>query len=278
MVVASALFAGMNVSARLASRSGVAWQEVALARASLGVVMALSTAIVRRRPLRVHDGALAWQRSLFGTAALVSTFFVLAAKGVPLGDVVTLGATSPVFLALLSPRMLGERVGRRVWAATPIAFVGVALVVQPSFHTALPIALAATFSALMAAFAMISLRKMGPGESAEAIVLHFQLVATLVSLLAALPVLRVPSPAAAAALVATGVLGGLAQLAMTRAYSLDRAARLSAVGYLGIVLTQLLAVPLLGETQSPTQLVGSAFVIGAGLVLALGALREAPTP
>jgi drug/metabolite transporter (DMT)-like permease len=62
---------------------------------------------------------------------------------------------------------------------------------------------------------------------------------------------------------------------MTRAYALDTAARLSAVGYVGIVLTHLLGVALLGEEPGPAQTAGAVLVIGAGLLLAAAALRDA---
>ncbi|MFS8630352.1 MAG: iron-containing alcohol dehydrogenase [Bacillales bacterium] len=41
-------------------------------------------------------------RTIFGTSALLATFFALSAREVPLGDVVTLSALSPIFIALLS--------------------------------------------------------------------------------------------------------------------------------------------------------------------------------
>jgi drug/metabolite transporter (DMT)-like permease len=77
--------------------------------------------------------------------------------------------------------------------------------------------------------------------------------------------------------VGAGLTGGAAQIAMTRAYSLYRAAPLTALSALGIVLTHLLAIPVFGDRPTRWQMMGSLLVIGASLLLAAG--REpAPAP
>lgn len=47
----------------------------------------------------------------------------------------------------------------------------------------------------------------------------------------------------------TGLPGGLAQVAMTRADSLDRAARTSARNYLGIIFMNIFAIPVFGSSS-----------------------------
>ena len=101
--------------------------------------------------------------------------------------------------------------------------------------------------------------------------LHFSLVALVTTVLLSIPGWRTPSPRAALFLLGTGLAGGGAQLAMTRAYSLDSAARVSALTYLGILFTVLLAIPVFGERPSVTQMAGALAVIGAGLLLARSA-------
>jgi drug/metabolite transporter (DMT)-like permease len=279
MALSSLLFAAMNVLVRIGS-ARVPWSEVAAVRTSVGAFVAVGFAVSRGASLTIHDRRLSWARSIFGTLALLCGFYAMGAPAIALGDAVTLGATSPIFVALLSPRLLGERSGGRVWAATAIAFAGLCLVAGPSFHLAGHVAAIATAGGFFAGMAMIWLRKLSAGsgaakESPEAIVAHFSLVAAAVTLAIALPTLRVPDLATALLLGATGLFGGLAQLAMTRAYALEKAARLGALGYLGIVFAHLFAALLLGERPRPVEAIGAALIIAAGLALALGALREA---
>ncbi|AKT41076.1 DMT family transporter [Chondromyces crocatus] len=284
MALASTLFAVMNVAARLAS-ARVPWAEVATFRALVGAGIALAFALVRRAPLRVEpsDRPLAWGRALCGTVAMYCTFLTLGAPLLALGDVVTLGATSPIFVALLSPRLLGERGSRGLWGATLVAFLGVALVAGPQLELAGHLAFIATAGALASAMAMIWLRKLGssmkrtgdqPAPGPEAVALHFSLVASVAMLVLSIPDFEVPDAKGALLLFATGISGGLAQLAMTRAYALDRAARVGTVGYLGVVLSHVLGVIALGEAPGPHQLAGATLVTAAGVALTVGALRD----
>jgi drug/metabolite transporter (DMT)-like permease len=57
---------------------------------------------------------------------------------------------------------------------------------------------------------------------------------------------------------------------MTRAYSLDRAARVSALGYSGVLFTRALGLVFFGEVPSAVQLVGTLLVIASGVLLSLG--------
>ncbi len=278
MLIANVLFAAMTVFARLASHHA-SWMEVGMTRAGVGAAIAVALAAHGGTTLRTRRRGLSWARSLFGTGAMLCTFYALGAPDLPVGDAVTLGATAPIFIALLSGPFLGERPGRIVWVVTLIAFSGIALIAGPRFAAGGFSAAVALGAAGFSAFAMMFLRRMRSGgaeaESVEAITLHFSLVALAVHLALALPTLVVPSSVGLGWLIATGLAGGFAQIAMTRAYALTEAARLGAASYVGTVLAQLGAVLFLGEQPGPAQLLGAALVVGAGVALAVGTSRGA---
>jgi drug/metabolite transporter (DMT)-like permease len=276
MALAQLLFAGMNVCTRLGARD-VPWSEVAAVRFLVGAVIAIVVARQRGSALRVRDQASAWRRSGYGTLAAVCTFYALGSHRMALGDVATLGATAPIFVALLSRPLLAEPVEGWVTFAVGLGFAGVVAVVRPSFTVAIPVALIATVGAAFYALAMIWLRKIGPGESHEAVVLHFSLVALATLSLIALPVWRWPDWRGGLFLLGAGIGGGGGQIAMTRAYSLHRAAPVTALSGLGIVLTYLLAIPALGDRPTFWQVLGSLLVIAAGVVLAMSS-KPAPVP
>jgi drug/metabolite transporter (DMT)-like permease len=179
-----------------------------------------------------------------------------------------------VFVALASPALLGERVRASLAFGLVLGFSGIAVVAQPSFSAAGSVVAAGVATAMASATAMIWLRRIGPSESSEAVVLHFSCVGFVVSGLASIPVWRSPSLRDAVLLGVTGISAGLAQIAMTRAYSLDRAARVSAMGYSGVVMTRALAAPIFGEIPTIAQGLGSLLVVASGVVLALGDAEE----
>ena len=280
MVVAQVLFTAMGICTRLGAQK-LPWSEVAAARAVIGAVVAIGIARMRGAPLVVYDRRTAWARSICGTIAMICTFYTFGAPAIALGDAVTLGATSPIFIAILAPWLLGERSGRIVWVATTFAFVGVALVAGPSFRLSGKLSMVALLSAVASALAMIWLRRLGSGrsgtprESPEAIVAHFSVVAGVTLSLVALPTLRVPDLGGALLLLGTGASGAFAQIAMTRAYALDQAARVGVWSYLGVVLTHFAAIGILGEAEDPIGLLGAALVVVAGVALTWSGMREA---
>jgi len=233
----------------------------------MGAVLAWGIARSRGASLAITDRRTSWMRAIFGTLSAVCTFYAITSRRINLGDAATLGATAPIFVAMLAPSLLGERSGRAVPVAAGIAFSGVALVLQPSFESAIGVATVATLGAFLYAIALISLRRLGGGETHEAVVFHFSCVALAAMTALAIPGWRTPTPHDLLWLVTTGVTGGLAQLAMTRAYSLDRAARVSTLTFLGIVFTHLLAIPIFGEHPGWSQAVGAVLVMVAGVLL-----------
>jgi drug/metabolite transporter (DMT)-like permease len=232
--------------------------------------MALAISWYRGSSLRITDRKGTWLRSVFGTVAAICTFYALSSSRIALGDAATLGATAPIFVAVLSARLLNEPVGNRVALAVAIGFAGVVAVVRPSFNIASTVAVIATVGAAFYALAMIWLRKIGPGETHEAVVLHFSLVALATMLAFAVPVWRWPDGRSGMYLLGVGLGGGGAQIAMTRAYSLHRAAPISALSGLGIVLTYILAIPTFGDQPGRWQIAGSLLVITASVMLSVG--------
>ncbi|HEU4681050.1 MAG TPA: DMT family transporter [Gemmatimonadales bacterium] len=269
MAVAQVFFAGMNVFTRLGARH-LPWSEIAATRFLIGALIAIALARYRGSSLRITDRPNTWRRSLFGTLAAVCTFYALSSPRLALGDAATLTATAPIFVALLSGPLLGERVGGRIALAIGLGFAGIVAVVRPSLEIALPVAAVATLGAGFYALAMIWLRRIGPGETHEAIVLHFSLVALAITVALALPVWEWPDWQSGLFLLGVGLTGGGGQMAMTRAYSLHRAAPVTALAGLGIVLTHLLAVPVFGDQPAGWQVAGALLVIGASALLATG--------
>jgi drug/metabolite transporter (DMT)-like permease len=269
MVLAQAFFAGMNVCTRLGARD-LPWAEVGAARFLVGALMAGALGSYRGASLRITDRASTWRRSVFGALSALCTFYALGSSRIALGDVATLGATTPIFVAVLSAPLLGEHVGRQVILAIVLVFAGIVGVVGPSFGIAGPVAAIAIAGAILYALALIWLRKIGPGETPQAVVLHFSIVGLCAMLAFAIPVWEWPDARGGLLLLGAGLSGGGAQIAMTRAYSLHRAAPLAALSGLAIVLTHLLAVPVFGDRPTGWQVAGSLLVIGASLLLATG--------
>jgi drug/metabolite transporter (DMT)-like permease len=279
MAASATLFALMNFFARLAS-STASWASVGAVRAIVGAGVAYAVGRSRGADLRVHDVRALFWRSAFGTVSMVCTFHALSSHALSLGDTVTLLNLSPLFLAVLAPHVLGERTSPATAMSLLVAVAGVLLVLRPAIFfgphetpTSLvgpsPAATAtsAVTAALFAAIAMTMLRRVGQKDSAESIALHFSLFAFVVlgAITASAP--HLPSARDAGFMVAAGLAAGFAQLAMTRAYALERAAKVGSLSYLAVVASAVLGAVVLGERPRAIALVGMVLVVTSGLLV-----------
>jgi drug/metabolite transporter (DMT)-like permease len=276
MAAGSVLFALMNFFARLATASA-SWVNVGAVRALVGALVAFAVARLRGASLAANDRRALFWRSVFGTISMMLTFYALSSRTLSLGDTVTLLNLTPLFLALLAPIFLGERTSLAVGFALLLSLSGVVLVLHPSFgwqdaaNAAGPSAAATAACAVSAAFsssiAMMLLRRVGQTESAESIAVHFSLFAGATLSVLSLFDLRMPTLRDVAFMIAAGVCAGFAQIAMTRAYALERAARVSGMNYLSVVASALLGAAVLSERPTLAALAGMALVVAGGLVV-----------
>lgn len=276
MAAGAVLFALMNFFARLAS-SSTSWTTVGAGRALIGAFVAFGVARLRGVSLAANDRRAIFWRSLFGTAAMGTTFYALSSRTLPLADTVTLLNLTPIFLAVLAPFVLRERTTVAVAVGLLVSLGGVVLILHPSFAwrpadaTPGPSAAATAGFAVLAAFissiAMMMLRRVGRTESPESVAVHFSLFAAAVLGFLSLFDLRMPTARDAALMVAAGVCAGFAQLALTRAYTLERAARVSGMGYLAVVASALLGGAVLRERPTTGAVAGMVLVVAGGLVV-----------
>lgn len=280
VLVAELLFAVMRLATRV-NAAALPWPALSATRFLGGAAIVWGLARLSRASLRINDRRSTWLRAIFGTGSSVGVFYALGSHQISVGDATTLSATAPLFVAALSHPLLGERVTRRVLGGIVLGFVGVVTLVGPSFGTSGSVALVALAGAASYSMAMVYLRKVGPHESSEAVALHVSLVAGgFATLLLTTQELLGGSIAGDAAplsavrvrdvhwwaIGAAAVTGGLSQIAVTRAYALERAARIGAVSYAGVVLTYAMEAVILERPPTLLQLLGAALIVAAGLL------------
>lgn len=261
-------FAWMGVFAhRLGETSD--WRLAALARSFLVLVFAACLAWRAGARLVFWRPSVLWMRSLAGSLSLVCTFFALSR--LPTSEVLTLTNTFPIWVALLSWPVLGERPSFRVVVAACCGVVGVRLLLQGQQYSkppadaeiALGLALVAAFASSVAMLGLHQLR----GIDSRAIVVHFSLVATGITLLAcfwgtmpAWETLLAVQPLLL--LLGVGVTATIGQLFLTLAFTFGSPARVSVVALTQVLFA--LGIDLLLGSDSPN----GWMLTGMGLVLA----------
>jgi drug/metabolite transporter (DMT)-like permease len=211
-------------------------------------------------------------RSLAGLAAMYCFFYAIA--HLQLAEAVLLNFSAPLFIAPLAWMALGEAVSRRVGLAIVAGFFGIALVLKPGWallSSAAPIGL---LSGVLAAVAMVSIRRMSVTEPILRMVFYFSVTSTVVSALPMAWAWQTPSVDTALIMVAAGFFATQGQLLLTKSYSLAPAARIGPYTYSTVIFAAFIGWLGWQETPDGYTLAGALLVGVAG---ALAMTRE-PEP
>lgn len=215
MLMLSIMFAGV----KWANERGVHIVETLFYRQlfSLPVVMAslaLGSGLAQLRTSRIgaHAG-----RTLVGMTGMVLNFGAVIL--LPLAEAMSIGFTVPIFATLLSIVFLDERPGIHRWLAVLTGFVGVMLIVGPAGGGALPstgVAVAIGAAAVTACVSLL-LRQLGRTEPPTTTVFYFATLSLLPLGIAMLFYGQPHDPGTWLIIIATGTVGGVAQILMTAA-------------------------------------------------------------
>lgn len=238
MLFAAAAFAIMGAFTHAAGEH-VDWRLIALARASLALVLSVALAKATGVKLIVFAPRSLWVRDLAGSLSLVCTFYALTK--LPVADTLTLTNMFPLWVVVLSWPLLGQPPTLGVVLAAGAGLAGVALMQQPHLDGSGTWAgFVAFFASLTSAVAMIGLHRLKHIDP-RAIVAHFSAVAVATMLLTLAtpgsPPIRWSGVDASDIflLLGVGVAATAGQLAITRAFATGQPARVSVVALTQVV-------------------------------------------
>lgn len=264
-VLAAAAFAAMAACVKAVSAT-VGTEVVVFFRSVVGLAVLLpwllrhgAAAVRTSRP-----GGHLW-RATFGVGAMYCFFYAIS--HLHLAEAILLTYSTPLFIPFIGWLWIRELPPPVTLPAVALGLVGIALIVKPGaalFSSGA--SLAGVLSGMLAAAAMVSIRRISDTEPAPRIVFYFSALSSLISAVPLLWAWRTPSGAALVLLVATGVLATLGQLCLTRAYSLAPAARIGAFTYVAVVFGGLIGWALWNERPDAASLLGMALVVACCLL------------
>jgi len=203
----------------------------------------------------------------------VSGMFLMFAglTRVPLADATALGYATPLFTVILAAAFLGEVVRIWRWCAVVVGLIGVLIMLSPhlgqggSDQEALLGAIFCLSAAFLFGVAMTQVRHMTGTESTGALVFYYSIIAATISVVTAFWGWVMPAGGDLVALLALGVLGGLAQILMTESFRHAPAAVLAPFAYTSMIWAVGIGFFWFSEVPEIIVLLGAMIVIGAGL-------------
>jgi len=186
----------------------------------------------------------------------------------PMADATALLFAAPLFVAMLSPIMLKEKVDRYRWAAVIVGFGGILLIQKPSgdmFST--PASLIALAAALCVALVNIALRNLGRTDEALTTVFYFLLIGVLLTGPYALIYGSAPDRDVLPWILGIGIFAAIQQVAKTTAYRFAEASLLAPFTFSAIVWATLTGWFFWRDFPAWSLVLGTAVVIGCNLFI-----------
>ena len=250
-------------------------------------------AIIARKNhfLQINNWFYVLLRSVFGLTTMLLVF--LSLQLIPIGLVTALAQSSAIFVTILAPIILGEKIGIKRWIAVLVGLLGVYLMTNPigiinGTSDLSPIGLTmATISALTHAGLALILRKLGKTEHPTTTALihncitSFFVVSGIIIFGSSIigqkgtfgsELLFEPNYFLNILLL-LGFIGSFVQYFMTTSYKYADATILVTLRYIAIPLAGIFGFVIWNEVPSQNQIIGGIFILTSCLFITLREMK-----
>jgi len=270
-LLSSAGFALMAACVRMLSGE-LPQAEVVFFRNFIALLILLPLLSRQQVSLRTQHFPLHLLRAGSGLVAMYLYFYAL--NHLHLADALLLNYTSPIFIALFAVLWLKESWTMHRRIALGLSLFGIALLFHPSADLFSLAGLLGLASGAFAGLALTTVKKLSHTDNAVTIVVWFALICSMVSAIPLFWVFQWPEGSTWAWLLAMGLFGSMAQLALTQAYSYAPVTQVSPLGYISLLFAGLIGYFVWQELPDIISVVGMICIATAGITVA----RERPTP
>lgn len=264
MVGAIASFSAMAVAGREAAVDLDTF-EIMLYRSVVGlIIVVIALSLLRRwHQVSLRHPRLQVARNLAHFTGQNLWFYAVTV--IPLAQVFALEFTSPLWVLVLSPLVLGERMTAVRTLAAVMGFVGILIVARPSPESLNPGVAAALLAAICFAFTIMLTKKLTRTESISCILFYLTATQVVFGLIAAGydGDIALPSVATLPWVILIGCAGLMAHFCLTHALSIAPATVVIPIDFTRLPVIAVVGMLLYNEPLELLVFVGAA-VIFAG--------------
>jgi drug/metabolite transporter (DMT)-like permease len=267
MIGAIASFSLLAVAGRAVSPALDTF-EIMLFRSGMGLVIVATTLAAQGRlsEARPRQFPMHIARNLIHFAGQNLWFYALTV--LPLAQVFALEFTSPLWVILLAPIFLGERLTARGLLAGLVGFAGVLLVARPEFGNLHPGLIAAATCAVCFAMTSMLTKRLTRTQPVVAILfwlnlMQFAFAAVIVGWDGEVPV---PTMAQVPWLLLIGVTGLVAHWCLTSALDSAPASVVMPLDFARLPVIAVVGWAFYSEALDPLVFVGAALILGGNLL------------
>jgi drug/metabolite transporter (DMT)-like permease len=249
LILAEFCFASATIFVKfITNNSDIPAIEITFFRVSLGVLIAASYMIKTRTSFRPKKTKLVILRAILSFSALVAFFYSVQYTSVTNANM--LNMTYPVFIFLVAPLFKLKHMHKLLFLFLITAMTGIYLIIFPDFSNINIGDLIGLLSGIFAAFAIITLSLAREYDSTVLIVFYLMAIGTLCNAIIMAPVFIMPDLSMLPLLIASGLIGLMGQIFLTKGYKYVSAKAGSMVSSSRIIFAATLGVIFFSEALS----------------------------
>ncbi len=197
-------------------------------------------------------------------------FWFLSIRNLPLGLATAIVNGSVIYVAMLSPFFLGERVGIYRWSAVLVGLFGVCVIsgaLNEQFELAILLPMAASLSI---GGLQLALRRLGKSDAPAVVASWYNSIGALsvgLLILAVPSYWAMPAPHVIPYLILLGVFGSGLQICLTASFKYIDAVVIATIRYLQVPMAALLGYFVFQEVPTMTHYLGAMLIVGSCLVI-----------
>ena len=266
MAMALLSFTLVAVAGRVAG-SGVDTMHVMFYRSALSLVIVtvfIGLSSNGFRQLATHSGGLHLVRNSVHFVAQYSWFSALML--IPLAQLFAVEFTMPLWVALMAPLLISERLTKWRALAALIGFCGILIIVRPGMVPINAGTLFAIVAAVGFAGSMIATKVLVRTETVLAILFHMSWIQLFISGVVVVQDFHVPDGPTALGIAGVALFGLTAHFSLARAFMNADAIVVAPMDFLRLPLIMLVGMLLYDEVVPEPVLVGAAIVVVANVI------------
>ncbi len=203
-------------------------------------------------------------RAVLGVFAMAAAFYGFTT--LPLADASSVFYTAPILAMAFSVFLLGEKVGKRRWAAVAVCMFGVLIIARPDGNVFNLGGLSMLAAAVLVGININLIRKLNQTDEAIAITFYFTATGMIATGFACLIWgWVVPQGLDLWLLISVGLLGGIGQYTLTLSFRFAQVSIIAPFKYLSIVIGGVLGFVWWSEVPDMITITGIIIIVSSGI-------------
>lgn len=268
MLAAGVLFAAVNTIVQYGTMiGGLAPSKVAFWQYFIALAFSVPWLLTKGiRSLKTSNPAMHVARVVVAAAGV--QFWVMSLAHIPIWQAIALIMLSPFFVTFGASLFLRETASFERWCAVIVGFAGGMIILAPWSESSSVYAVLAIAAAAMWAMSSLMTKHLTKTETPEALTVYLLLLLTPINAVLAMGDGLMPRLEGAwPLLIAAGLMTGLAQYALVKAYSSADAAYLQPFDHLKLPLNVGLGIAVFGFVPPGSMWFGSILIVSASFYL-----------